>query len=72
MADSSLNIIHTSLDHPRLNKTDAESIQSFLRLYDRYATDVIGRARHIVPEGTVVFWIVRPDCLKLCVNTKYL
>lgn len=36
-----------SLDHPRLSKTDPESIRAFLRRYDQYANTVLAKAKQL-------------------------
>jgi transposase InsO family protein len=63
--------VSTSVNYPRLNKANAESIRVFLRLYDQYVEEVRARAQQLVP-GEVSTEAVRPVKLKFCVDPEYL
>ena len=60
-----------SVNHPRLVRTDAESIRVFLRLYDQYSKEVTARVEQLTvsPATTEA---VRPVNLKYCVDPEYL
>lgn len=62
----------TSVDHPRLIRTDAESIRVFLKLYDQYSNEVKARAQQLTTVGSSSTQVVRPVSLKFCVDPEYL
>lgn len=67
----SASVISTSVNHPRLLRTDAESIRIFLRLYDQYKDEVSARALQLTDNGSSTE-AVRPVNLKFCVDADWL
>jgi len=64
--------VTTTVDHPRLEKTDAESIRIFLRLYDQYCNEVTARARQLSTDQGVSTEAVRPVNIMFCVDPEFL
>lgn len=62
----------TATSHPRLKKTDASSIRTILRGYDRYAKEIEERARQLVGPDTVFTEAVTPVQLKFCVDAEWI
>lgn len=62
----------SSVDHPRLTKTDATSIRVFLRAYDQYATEVKERAKQLAAKDVVSTEVARPVNLKFCVDAEWI
>lgn len=63
--------VEISLDHPRLIRTDPESIRSFLRRYDQYSTTVLARANQLTKDN-LTSEAIRPVELKFCVDAEWL
>lgn len=61
----------TSVGHPTLKKTDAESVRVFLRTYDQYTREVAERSAQLQLSGAVTTEPVRPVSLKFCVDIEY-
>jgi len=72
VAASTAPSVTTLVSHPRLLRTDADSIRVFLRLYDQYCCEVVARVQKITQSGTVMTESVRPVNLKYCVDPEYL
>jgi len=64
--------VTTTVDHPRLEKNDAESIRIFLRLYDQYCNEITARARQITTDQAISTEAVRPVNIKFCVDPEFL
>lgn len=64
-------MVSTTVDHPRLLKTDSAAIRSFLRSYDQYAKEVEERARQL-SRHTVVTEPISPVHLKFCVDADWI
>lgn len=62
----------TSVNHPRLSKTDAASICTFTREYDQYAKEIEERARQLVGEHEISTEAVTPVHLKYCVDYEWI
>lgn len=71
-ATQQASFVSTSVNHPRLIRTDAESIRIFLSAYDQYAKEVSTRALQLLSTGTATSEAVRPVNLKFCVDAEYL
>lgn len=65
-------LVSTSVNHPRVVRTDPESVRVFLRQYDQYSKEVIARASQISASGTVPTEAVRPVNITFCVDPEYL
>ncbi len=57
-----------SIDHPRLDEFDAESVRKFLSEYDQYAREIIEFSQQLQRDGAVTTEPVQPVSLKFCVN----
>lgn len=66
------SFVTTSVNPPKLIRTDAESIRVFLRLYDQYSKEVTARAQQLTIQGTTTTEAIRPVNLKYCVDPEYL
>lgn len=66
-----VEFLATSVDHPRLTKTDAETIRTFLR-YNQYEKKVKERTHQLVAEVIVANENVLPARLKFCMDPEYL
>lgn len=64
--------ITSSVDHPRLSKTDATSIRKFLRSYDQYAKEIEERARQHMKDDSFSGEAVTPVHLKFCVDAEWI
>ncbi len=64
--------LSTTIDHPKLLKTDAESVRVFLRLYDQYVNEVRSRAQQLGGDKSAALEIARPVNLKFCVDAEFL
>lgn len=63
--------VSVSVNHPKLNEADPESIRIFLNLYDQYVNEIKARAMQIA-DSDVTTEAVRPVDLRFCVNIEYL
>ena len=63
--------ISITVSHPRLVETDAESIRTFLRKYDKYCHEIRSRALQIA-GGSGAADAVKPIDLKFCIDVEYL
>ena len=66
------SFIATSVNHPQLVRTDAESIRIFLNRYDQYSKEVKARAQQLNLTGSTTTEAVRPVNLKYCVDPEYI
>lgn len=66
-----LNFILSSVDHPRLTKTEALFIRVFLYAYNQYATEVKEHAKQPTANDIVSTEISRPVNLKFCVDSEW-
>lgn len=60
-----------TLDHPRLLKTDGESVQIFLEKYDQYSNEVVALEKHPQTESATSE-TVNSVSIKIYVETEYL
>lgn len=65
-------IVATAVENPRLTKTDAASIQSFLRDYDQYSREIIERAKRLVGDQVTSTETSKPVQVRSCVNAEWL
>lgn len=64
--------VPTSVNYPRLLRTDPDSIRDFLRLYDQKKRTVLARAAQItVGDDSITTEAVRTNSLKFCVDSEY-
>lgn len=70
-ADGRALKICTLLDHPRLTRTNYESICTFLQRYNQNSTTFLARAKQITSESLSTE-AVKPVNHKLCVKVKFL
>lgn len=66
------SFVATSVNHPRLVRTDPDSIRIFLRLYDQYEREVTARAAQVTGADAATTEAVRPVSLKFCVDPEFL
>ena len=66
------SFVATSVNHPKLLRSDGESICVFLRLYDQYANEVKGRAQKLTATESSSTEAIRPFNLKFCVDPEYI
>lgn len=69
---SSAKFLATSIDHPRLTKTDSTSIRSFLRAYDQYVTEIAERSKQLTAASTITTEAISPVNLKFCVDAEWI
>lgn len=62
--------VATAVDHPKMSKTDAASIQAFLRDFDQYSRKVTERERHLVREHVTSTESANPVELKFFVSSE--
>lgn len=63
-------MVATSINHPRLTKTDSASIQTLLQKYDYYSREVTERARKFVGDCVVLMKNTKSAQLQSLVNYK--
>ena len=66
------SFVTASVNHPRLLRTDSESVRVFLPLYDQYSNEVTARAEQLTVHGATSSEAIRPVNLKFCVDPAYL
>ena len=66
------SFVATSVNHPRLVRTDAKLVRRFLRRHDQYSIEVSARAQQLILHGTTTTEAVRPVNLKYCVDSEYI
>lgn len=63
--------VPVSVNHPRLDNVDLETIRVLLSLYDQYCTEMKKRAKQL-PSSSTTTDEVGPVDLKFCVDPEYL
>ena len=64
--------VTASVNHPRLHRTDPESIRTFLKLYDQHKEEVLSGAEQITGACTTTNEAARPINIKYCVDPDWL
>jgi len=65
-------MVSTSVNHPRLVRTDTESIRAFLWIYDQCAKEVTARTHQLAVGVTATTEAACPVNLKYCVDAEWL
>lgn len=70
---TSLPFLTTSVDHPRLSKTDSKIVRRCFREYDQYSSKVQERAAQLIVSGVLSTETVRSlSSSFFCVDVEYL
>lgn len=66
------SFVASSVNHPHLTSTDAESIRFFLCEYDQYCKEITERAQQLTVDGATSSEPICPVSLKFCIDPEYL
>lgn len=67
---SATSFLTSSVSHPRLLRTDSESVRVFLRLYDQYVREIASRSKQLTVSGSISTEPIRPVNIKYCVDPE--